>query len=425
MLRHMLWAVALAVFLSACVPAPAATPAPSTDSVLASTSAAVPSTSTAPDAPRRALTLWVPPRFSRVGSDPADVLLAERLLAFEAAHPGVRIEVRVKPQSGPASLMVALGSAQQAAPSILPDLVALDAADLARATSAGLVEAWDEVGTTPEGWIWLAPVADGARSNGALTGLPFAATADVFAYRAVAYAAPPRSWSEALTGNGSFLFPAGDPDSQFTLAQYLSLGGPLRDSDGKLVLAPQAVQEVLEFYAAARTGGLLPLSSRQHEDSSTTIEALISGQVGAAIAPLDRIPELDSQEIEVLGPWPSRDGKGTCFVTAWSWAVIDRPSGPDPLAIELATWLARPEFAGPWTRALHLLPATSSALALWPEDDLRTLAEAMGTTCQPLPSPQDLDLLGPALREAVGATLTGEMTPEEAAAAAASAVTRP
>jgi hypothetical protein len=74
---------------------------------------------------------------------------------------------------------------------------------------------------------------------------------------------------------------------------------------------------------------------------------------------------------------------------------------------------------------LNLLPATSDALALWPEDESRLLAESMGSTCLPLPSPEDLGLFGPALRDATGATLTGELTPEEAAAAAAAAISRP
>ncbi|MCX6069933.1 MAG: ABC transporter substrate-binding protein, partial [Chloroflexi bacterium] len=358
--------IVLAVCLGACTSVASDLSTPTATPVISSTDVAATPTTAPIGIPGRALTVWVPPRFSPDGPDEAATLLAEGLLEFEANHPGVRIEVRVKGQSGPASLMVALAAAQQAAPSVLPDLVALDGTDLATAHASGLIAAWEEIGTTPEMWDWIISVADGARSNSVLIGLPFAAQADVFAYRPVAYPTPPRSWADTLTGSGSFLFPAGDPRSEFTLAQYLSAGGTLRDAEGDPALDAQALQDVLEFYSAARAGGLLPLSSRQHEDSSTTIEALTSGQVGAAVVPFDRLAELQALEIGVMGPWPSRDGNGTCFVNPWSWAVVDRPSSPDPLAIELATWLARPEFAGPWTHALNLLPATSSALALWP-----------------------------------------------------------
>jgi ABC-type glycerol-3-phosphate transport system substrate-binding protein len=377
--------IVLAVCLGACTSVASDLSTPTATQVIPSTDVAVTPTTAPIGVPGRALTVWVPPRFSPDGPDEAATLLAERLLEFEANHPGVRIEVRVKAQSGSASLMVALAAAQQAAPSVLPDLVALDGTDLATAHASGMIATWEEIGTTPEMWSWITSVAHGARSNSVLIGLPFAAQADVFAFRPVAYPTPPRSWADTLTGSGSFLFPAGDPRSEFTLAQYLSAGGTLRDAEGDPALDAQALQDVLEFYSAARAGGLLPLSSRQHEDSSTTIEALTSGQVGAAVVPFDRLAELQALEIGVMGPWPSRDGNGTCFVNPWSWAVVDRPSSPDPLAIELATWLARPEFAGPWTRTLNLLPATSSALALWPDDESRMLAEAMGSTCLPLP----------------------------------------
>ncbi len=342
MLRLTTSAVVVAACLGASAPVASNPPAPVLTQAIPPTDGAATPAAATPGAAGRALALWVPPRFSPDGSDDAASLLAERLLEFEAAHPGVRIEVRVKAHSGSASLMVALAAAQQAAPSVLPDLVALDATDLATAHASGLIAAWDETGTTPETWNWIASVADGARHNGTLIGLPFAAQADVFAYRPVAYPTPPRSWTDTLTGSGSFLFPAGDPWSEFTLAQYLSVGGTLRNAEGELALDAQPLHDVFEFYAAARAAGLLPLSSRQHEDSSTTVEALISGQVGAAVVPFDRLAELQALEIGVMGPWPSRDGNGTCFVDPWSWAIVDRPTAPDPLAIELATWLARP-----------------------------------------------------------------------------------
>ena len=384
----------------------------------------------APDTPAfssagRALSIWVPPEFSPDGAGESATLLADRLRAFEASHPGVRVQVRVKGRSGPAGLTETLAAAYQAAPSTLADLVALDGSELAAAYQRQLVIAWQELGTTPETWGWIPPIVEGARSQGKLAGLPFAAQADVFAFQPQAYPSAPRTWADLLTGNGSFLFPAGDPVAAFTLAQYLSVGGTLRDAGGLPSLDVEALQDVLAFYAAARAGGLLPLSSRQHETSAATAEALASGQVGSAVVPIDSIAELEAAGLQTVGPWPTRDGQGTCFVSPWSWAVVARPPAPEPLAIELASWLARPEFTGPWSHALNLLPATDSALAGWPPDGRSALAETLGATCLPLPSPEDLALFGPVLRDAAGATLTGELTPEAAASIASAALARP
>jgi ABC-type glycerol-3-phosphate transport system substrate-binding protein len=370
----------------------------------------------------RTLSLWVPPDFSPDGPSQASALLADRLIRFEASHPDVRIEVRVKGRTGPAGLMETLASASQAAPSILPDLVALDASELVQAEARELILPWQDAGTTPEDWGWTESILQGARTEGKLVGLPFAAQGDVFAYDPQAYPAPPRSWTDLLTANAAFILPLGDPLATFTLAQYLSVGGTLHGADGAPALDRDALQEVLTFYAAARSGGLLPLSSRQHETSSTTGAALFAGQIDAALVPFTSFAAEQAVDAETVGLWPTRDGQGTCFLLAWTWAVVSRPATPDPLAVELALWLAQPEFTGPWTRALGLLPPGSSALASWPADGLDSLAGALGASCLPLPPPADLALFGPVLREAAEATLTGELAPEPAAARAANAL---
>ena len=370
----------------------------------------------------RTLSLWVPPDFSPDGPSQASALLADRLIRFEASHPDVRVEVRVKGRTGPAGLMEALASASQAAPSILPDLVALDASELVQAEAHELILPWQDAGTTPEDWGWTESILQGARTEGKLVGLPFAAQADVFAYDPQAYPAPPRSWTDLLTANAAFILPLGDPLATFTLAQYLSVGGTLHGADGAPALDRDALQEVLTFYAAARSGGLLPLSSRQHETSSTTGAALFAGQIDAALVPFTSFAAEQAADAQTVGLWPTRDGQGTCFLLAWTWAVVSRPAAPDPLAVELALWLARPEFTGPWTRALGLLPPGSSALASWPADGLDSVAGALGASCLPLPPPADLALFGPVLREAAEATLTGELAPEPAAVRAANAL---
>jgi hypothetical protein len=174
---------------------------------------------------------------------------------------------------------------------------------------------------------------------------------------------------------------------------------------------------------AAHAGGLLPLSSRSTRTAGDCRGVVLRS--GRCRRRPSARSDLEADDLQIAGPWPSRDGQGTCFVNPWSWAVVARPSAPEPLTIELATWLALPEFTGPWTHALNLLPASESALAGWPEDGKRSLAGLLGTACLPLPSPDDLALFGPVLRDAAGAALTGELTPEVAARLASAALARP
>lgn len=424
MRQFVIHCIALAVLLGACAPGDM------TAGASTSTSEVILPTQVAPSAPSPsgvalALTVWVPPDLSPDGPGPAAVLLADRLQAFLDAHPGLRLQVRIKGRSGPAGMMESLAAARTAAPSVLPDLVALDAAELARATAGGIIRPWQDAGTVPETWGLAETVLGSARPAGQVAGLPFAAEADLFAYDTLAYPAAPRTWADLLTANAAFLVPLGDPSATFTLGQYLAAGGTLHEGEGAPALDQLVLQEVLSFYAAARAGGLLPLTARQHEDSQTTGEALFSGRIDAAVVPFSRFAASSQDVVHPVGPWPTADGLGVCFLRTWVWAVTERASAADPLAIDLARWLADPEFSGPWTRALGLIPAGTSALTSWPADDLASLAGLLLNRCSPQPSPEDLALFGPVLRQAVEAALTGALSPEAAAARAVDTLRKP
>ena len=98
-------------------PEPATLPA----STLTATATSTPSpTPTVTPGGPRVLRIWVPPQFDPAGETPAGTLLQKRLDEFMARRPGLQIEVRVKAESGPASLLNSLTATQAAAPSIMP-----------------------------------------------------------------------------------------------------------------------------------------------------------------------------------------------------------------------------------------------------------------------------------------------------------------
>lgn len=414
----------VAMLLGACAPGRSLnqTPTSTPGSAFPTEAAPIPPP---PSGISRALTIWLPSDLSPDGPGEAAALLTERLQSFTTAHPGARLQVRIKGNSGPAGMMNSLNAAQQAAPSVLPDLVALDAPDLVTAAAGELIVSWQQSGTVPEAWGLAESVQASARVQDLLAGLPFAVEADLFAIDPLAYPSTPYTWADLLTANAAFLLPLGDPSAQFTLGQYLAAGGMLRDAEGAPVIDRLALQEVLAFYAAGRAAGLLPLTSRQHEDFSTTGEALLAGKIDAGVIPFSHFSLAGAEGIVPVGPWPTSDGAGTCFLRAWTWALPARPAGPEPLAIDLAMWLADPEFSGPWARALGLIPAGTAALATWPDDNLAALAGLLASRCAPLPPPEDLALFGPILRQAAEAALTGELTPEAAAARAVQSLPPP
>jgi len=104
-------------------------------------------TSTQPASEVHILRVWLPPRFDPNADTESAKLLKHRLADFEAAHPRLKIEVRIKAEEGETSLLNSLSITSAAAPTALPDLVALSRPDLEAAVLKGLVHPVDGLST--------------------------------------------------------------------------------------------------------------------------------------------------------------------------------------------------------------------------------------------------------------------------------------
>ena len=153
---------------------PATAPS-NTPTTFISTATLVPPSATPSGPPT--LRIWVPPQFDPFAGTAAGTLLQDRLDAFVDRHPGLRIDVRVKAESGTNGLLNALSTTRSAAPSILPDLVALSRADLESATAKGLLHPMDGLTTLPEDADWFPYARQMARIQNSTFGLPFAGDA--------------------------------------------------------------------------------------------------------------------------------------------------------------------------------------------------------------------------------------------------------
>ncbi|MDO9347845.1 MAG: hypothetical protein Q7T47_01055, partial [Anaerolineales bacterium] len=136
----------------------------------------------------RLIRVWLPPQLNPSNGTPAGNLLKTRLDEFRAAHPGLRLEVRVKAESGPAGLLESLAAARQAAPSALPDLIALPYRDMESAATRGLIYPLNNLtsvltGRPSAGADWYDYADQMAQSQEATFGLPFAGDALVLVYR--------------------------------------------------------------------------------------------------------------------------------------------------------------------------------------------------------------------------------------------------
>jgi ABC-type glycerol-3-phosphate transport system substrate-binding protein len=289
----------------------------------------------------------------------------------------------------------------------------------------GLIVPLDGLLDRPTGPSWYDYALAAARMDGGFYGLPFASQALVLAYQTDLFVAPPFSWSDLLASPGPFVFPGGDPEATFTLAQYLALGGPLTDAAGRPGLDPTILAQVLAFYGSARSSNVLPLSARQYTTATQTWGLLRGGRAASALATLSSfLAEGDPKTLSAI-PLPTRDGAGTVLTRAWSWSIVGRDPSRQALAGELIAWLIDPTFLGPWTHALGLLPSTTEALSQWPDGADLAVASRLVTVARPAPPAEVLAAFGPPLQEAVVSVLSGEATPEKAALAAAQAIHSP
>jgi ABC-type glycerol-3-phosphate transport system substrate-binding protein len=421
------WIVAILGCISlaaACVPATAAdpTPVPATATLVVAPFLTPEAT---PQASERHLTLWVAPQFAPSPDTVAGQLLVDRLAAFEAANPGLTVHTRIKARSGPAGLLETLTAASLVAPDSLPDVITLDWQAMHAAAVKSMIVPLETFGAAPVSPAWSEQAVLAAQVDGVSFGLPLASETEVLAYRADIYGSAPDGWSQILNGPKPFVFPANDPSATFTLGQYLALGGPLRDVSGRPDLAVEPLTDVLAWYDALHDSGVLPLSSTQMTSAGESWAAVRDGRAASAVAPLDAaLPSLDNQRL-AAAPVPGRSVPGTTLLRPWNWSVVTRDPSQQRLAIQLMDWLSQPDFLGPWTHALGLLPPTPEALQAWPEAEDALLVSSLLATAQLLPEPDLQAIVGPALQEASLAVISGRESPQDAAAAAVEAIRNP
>ena len=156
------------------------------------------------------LQLWLPPEFDPSAETDAAILLQARLDEYSRLHPGVRVQTRVKANTGSASLINSLSGTSSAAPLALPDLVLLSTKDMQNAAERSLIfPVGSEIDFNVEN-DWY-PFAAGLAGDDQIWGVPFTADGLVMIFRPSQTENPPASWSEFLNLGQRLMFPVSDP----------------------------------------------------------------------------------------------------------------------------------------------------------------------------------------------------------------------
>jgi multiple sugar transport system substrate-binding protein len=363
-------------------------------------------TATAPPRPMAPLLrVWLPPQFDPAAQNAPASLLKQRFADFEAQHPGLHIEVRIKSSEDDSSLVDFLSLTSVAAPNVLPDLILLSRPDLESAAMKGLLHPIDGLSTSLEDPNWYVYAQQLGRVQNTGYGLPLAGNALVLVYYPELGTLV--NWDDVLSSRGQLVFPANDPQGLVGLSVYASGGGEILDAQGLPTLNVEALTQTLNFVKEGISKDVFPSSLANVSTEAQTLQIYRTGGANKGIV---WIVDYHSPSDGVIAPLPGLDGTPFSYVTGWLWALAGSNPENQQLAAELAEYLVADEFIGEWTRAAGYLPTRPSTV----QESDRTMA-AIVEFAHPLPSNAVLATLGPLMQEALTRVLNGEK-PEDVAA---------
>ena len=394
-------------------PSPAATPSPQPTVVASPPSPLTSSTSLT-------LTLWWPDALLPPGGSEAREVLESQFKAFEEAHPSISVVLQVKAAEGKGGLLDLLQKAYPVAPSILPDLVVLNAEDLGEAVRAGVLQPLAPL--LPQALLDdLYPFAlNVGRFPQGVMALQFAADVEHLAYDSGKVPTPPVTWTDVLSSTARYVFPAGGRQGRVNdafLIQYLALGGRLVDENGQPALDGKLLARVLDFYAQGVERNVIRPNVLEIETLDQCWERLAAGGPGMANVAASRyLRERTKYPALRFAPLPTWNGAVTTMSRGWVFALVAQDRPHQEAAALLIAWLLDPPRLAAWNTSAGYLPTRREAMT-YLEDGTSYIPflHWQLESAQYHPTAASYEAVAQALQSAVREVLSGTATPEESA----------
>ena len=372
------------------------------------------------------LTWWTPEFLSPTAPQPAGPLLAEQLKIFSRANADkIQVNVVRKARYGKGGLLDFLRAAGPVAPGVLPDLIALDAAELEAAAATGLLRPLD--GLLDEQVTGdLYPFARSAgQFGGQLLAVQYAADFDHLIYRRDLLPTPPATWDELLAAPVAYALPLNNQASggsqpgglsEALLSQYLSAGAAYDLKARQLELEAEPLLRLFTFYQAAFNGGFLPDSPLQTLDAASVWNRYNQGQAALAHVSARRYLAEGSQLKETMyAAAPGQAGPLKPIASGWALAIVTPDPARQRAAATLITWLLEPARQGAWSAAAGWLPTSPTALEGWGDAAyLKFLDEQLAGSVS-FPAGPDSARSAAAIKQGLEAVIKGESSPQAAA----------
>jgi ABC-type glycerol-3-phosphate transport system substrate-binding protein len=374
------------------------------------------------------LTVWLPDTLVPPGDTQSGTVLTQQIAAFAATQSDVPVQALVKQAHGPGGLLDLVQATAPVAPSVLPDVILLDLAEIPAAAQSGLLRPLN--GLVPASALTdLFPFAEVGRFDSQWVAIAYATDLEHLAYNPARVQSPPLTWAQVVSGSQHYLFPAGasggmPADALFT--QYAAFGGRWLDATGKPSLDAASLTQMLGQLKDAQQVGVISADVLNFSSADNTWLVYLSS---ATLVVDVRASRFVVERMMVFGtmaaPLPGRNEPARLIARGWALVVPTRDPARLSLAASLVAWLVLPENEGTWTRAANLLPAHRSAFDHWyPADSYTAFVRQELERAIPAPPAYVAQVVGPALQKAVADVLRGQAQPAEAAAAAVASAGR-
>ena len=377
---------------------------------------------------------WAPEFLSPDAPQPAGPLFAEQLDTFSGTQDGkVRVVVEKKARYGKGGLLDLLRTGLPVAPSVLPDLVALDIAELEEAVAAGVLQPLTPLleETVTGGLYGFA--SEAGRFGGELYAVQFLSDIDHAVYLPSQVVEPLGQWSDLLARQTPYLFPLALPQgsasgrpsedlSRAVLGQYLSAGGSY-GADRRLSLEEQPLLNLLRFYEDGVKAGLLPPGALELTDGEAVWGVFSQGKVPLAYASARRFRVGNGTLNAGFAPAPGMTGSATPIAGGWALAVVTSDPQRQRAAADLIAWLLEPERAGAWATAAGWLPVSSEALQALAAGPYRDFLDTQLAAARVLPVGSDYVTTAAHIQTAIMSVVKGES--DAATATGAAVIAKP
>ncbi|HIE25329.1 MAG TPA: hypothetical protein EYP74_04935 [Anaerolineales bacterium] len=380
------YCVSLSFLLAACANLPALIATPVTSTPIATEITELPPTEGAEKNPAennspKILRVWLPPQFNPAAETEAGALLRARLASFQKRRPDITLEIRIKAESGEASLLNSLIVTQKAAPSNMPDLVALRRPNLESAVQAGILYPIDGLTDVLDAPDWFPYARSLAHIQNSAYGLPFAANLLGLSYK------PSEDFPLPSFEELEITFPANSPKAELSFCFY--------DEEN---IEEESLTDLFSLYQS----DTFSPKSAEYQNTNEILES------PAVIWSSDFLDDVPADAIFSIVPNPN--GDACSLADAWLWTL----AGGDPeiqlAAIELAEYLSQSDFLSAWTASLNLLPPRPTAL-----DESETLLHELSLIAQPIPSNETVEILGEMFRLATMSVIQDQADPRSTA----------